>query len=509
MKTNKGWSVALVLGLWLSTLPPYPLAADDAYEQGRAALDQKQWERAESLFREAAKQGGDRADDAMYWRAYALGKLGRVDQALRAIDELKRTHPDSPWIDDAQELREELRGDNDANADEDSDLKSMALMALVQADPERAIPHLEKYLRSDRPVSDKQQALFMLLQSGSPHATQIVVDIAKDPKREPELRSAAVSSLGVAGGRRNAELLGEIYRSTSDSEVKDAVLNAYLVSGNDDALLDVARNDKDEDLREKAIQNLGAMGARAALDRLGSEAKDSKTREALLNAYMVSGNTAKLLEIARTDRDKDVRQKAIQLLGAARGTEELEELYRSERSEETRSTILQAFMVAGHQGPIVRAAREATEPELREQAIQLLGVMGGMEELSRLYESERSVEIKKQILQAQAVGGGGDKLLRIAKSDPEPELRMAAIQGLGIAGHVSRSDLIELYGQEKAFDVKRAVLQSLFTRGDVKSLVEIARKEADPKLKREAVQLIAVSGKEEGTAYMMELLNEK
>jgi HEAT repeat protein len=508
MKTNQGWSVALVLGLLLSTLPPYPLAADDAYEQGRAALDQKQWERAESLFREAARSGGERADDALYWRAYALGKLGRVDQALRALDELKRTHPDSPWLDDAQELREELRGDNDVD-DNDDDLKSMALMALVQADPERAIPHLEKYLKSDRPVSDKQQALFMLLQSGSPRATQIVVDIAKDPKREPELRSAAVSSLGVAGGKRNAVLLGEIYRSTTDSEVKEAVLGAYLVSGNDEALVDVARNDKDEDLREDAIQKLGAMGARDALEKLGSEAKDSKTRQALLSAYMVSGNRAKLLEIARTDRDPEVREQAIHLLGAAGGTGELEELYKSERSVETRSTILQAFMVAGHKEPVLRAAREATEPELRQQAIQLLGVMGGTEELSKLYESERSVEIKKQILQAQAVGGGGDKLLRVAKSDPEPELRMAAIQGLGIAGHVSRSDLIELYGQEKAFDVKRAVLQSLFTRGDVKSLVEIARKEPDPKLKREAVQLIAVSGKEEGTSYMLELLDEK
>ena len=129
-----GWSVALVVGLLLAVLPPDPRAADGPYEQGRAALDQKQWERAETLFREAARAGGDRADDALYWRAYALGKLSRVDQALRVLDELERTHPESPWLDDAEELRDELRGEA-AVDDSDTNLKSMALMALEAGKP--------------------------------------------------------------------------------------------------------------------------------------------------------------------------------------------------------------------------------------------------------------------------------------------------------------------------------------------------------------------------------------
>jgi HEAT repeat protein len=514
MIRHKGWSVALVLGLLLSVLPPYPLAADDPYEQGRAALDKKQWEHAESLFREAAKSGGDRADDALYWRAYALGKISRIDQALLVLDELRRTYPESPWLDDARDLRDELRGeaaldDDDRDDDGDHDLKSMALMALVQADPERAIPYLEKFLRSDRPVSDKQQALFMLLQSGQPRATQIVVDVAKDPKREPELRAAAVQSLGVAGGARNRQLLDDIFRSAADAEVKQAVLSAYMVSGADEQLLAVARSESDEDLRAQAIQLLGAMGARDALEKLEAEIKSGEGRKALLSAYMVSGNRTRLLGIARTDRDPEVREQAIQLLGAMGAGPELEQLYQSERSSAGRRALLNAFMISGHKEPVVRAARDTSDPELRAAAIGLLGVMGGSVELWKIYEEERSVEVKQRIIQAQAVGPGSGRLVTIAKSDPEPRLRAAAIAGLGVAGNVSTQALIDMYKTEKTFEIKHSLLGALFTRGNVKALIEIARKETDPKLKREAVQLLAVSGSTEATEYMMELLNEK
>ena len=507
MNRNTPWSVAIVLGLLLAILPPHPRAADDPYEQGRAALDRKEWERAESLFREVAKGGGPKADDALYWRAYALGKLSRVDQALRVLDELQRKHPDSPWIDDAEALHDELRGEVAVDA-KDSDLKSLALLGLVQADPERALPHLEKFLKSDRSVSDKEQALFMLLQTDHPRATEIVVGIAKDPQREPELRAAAVRSLGVAGGESSGERLGEVYRSATDMGIKRAVLDAYMVGGFDDELLAVAKSETHSELRSHAIQMLGAMGAEDALDKLAAELKGSDTRQALLQAYMVSGNGARLFEIARASRDPREREQAIQLLGAMGATQELEQLYAGEPSREVRRTLLQSFMVAGHAGPVARAARDASDPELRQEAIQLLGVMGGADELWKIYNEEKSIELKERILQAQAVGGGAGRLVSIAKSDPEPRLRRAAIAGLGISGGASPQAMTEIYQQEKTFENKRAVLQALFTGGDVKTLIAISRKETDPRLKREAVQFLAVSGSNEATEYMLELLDE-
>jgi hypothetical protein len=190
-------------------------------------------------------------------------------------------------------------------------------------------------------------------------------------------------------------------------------------------------------------------------------------------------------------------------------TAELEALFDGERTPAVRRSLLQAFMISGHKTPVVRVARDASDPELRQEAIQLLGVMGGTAELWEIYDAEQSIQVRQRILQAQAVGDATDRLVSIARSDPEPGLRAAAIEGLGVGGRVSAATLTEIYRQEESFDVKRAVLQALFVRGEVPALIEISRGERDPRLKREAVQFLAVSGSEEATAYLMELLDER
>ena len=434
--------------LLLTLLAPILLGADDPYEQGRAALDRQQWQQAEALFREAAR-GGARADAALYWQAYALGKMGRVDGALRVLEDLERSHPGSSWLDDARELRAELRG-GAAAGENDEELRTLALMGLLQSNPERALPHLEKFLAGDNPVQAKEQALFLLLQTGLPRATEIVVGLAKDAKREPELRAAAVRSLGVAGGDRSREQLAEIYRSAGDAAVKQAVLDAYMVGGFEQELVAAARSEPDLSLREHAIRQLGPMGSIQALDTLAAETKPVELRRA----------------------------------------------------------VLQACMVAGHTAPVVRVARDPADP-LRNEAIQQLGVMGGNAELWQIYDAEKSIEVRQSIIRSQGVGGDTARVLSIARSDPEPALRAAAIEALGVGGGAPASALTEMYRQEKDFDVKHAVLQALFIRGEVRALIDISRKESDPRLKRDAVQFLAVSGSEEALEYMQELLDER
>ena len=47
-------------------------------------------------------------------------------------------------------------------------------------------------------------------------------------------------------------------------------------------------------------------------------------------------------------------------------------------------------------------------------------------ELAQLYQTETSVDVKKQILQAMFVGGDSDKLIELAKTEKDPELRKTA-----------------------------------------------------------------------------------
>ncbi len=68
----------------------------DLYEQGTDALDEGQWDRAVAVFGEAARQPGERADGALYWKAYAQSKLGRRTEALATLAELVAPVPEEP-----------------------------------------------------------------------------------------------------------------------------------------------------------------------------------------------------------------------------------------------------------------------------------------------------------------------------------------------------------------------------------------------------------------------------
>src|SRR5687767_13147542 len=81
-----------------------PDAADEVqsqegtlYARGTAALDKRDWDTAAATFAQTARLKGERADAALYWRAYALHKSGRREDALQAIAALRSAYPRSRW----------------------------------------------------------------------------------------------------------------------------------------------------------------------------------------------------------------------------------------------------------------------------------------------------------------------------------------------------------------------------------------------------------------------------
>jgi hypothetical protein len=52
------------------------------------------------------------------------------------------------------------------------------------------------------------------------------------------------------------------------------------------------------------------------------------------------------------------------------------------------------------------------------------------------------------------------------------------------------------------------VLNSLFIQGNAPAIIEIAKKETDPTLKREAIQKLSIMHSKEGTDYLLEILNK-
>ena len=192
---------------------------DRRYERGSRALDRREWNEAIASFDEVAARGEARADGALYWKAYALAKLGRGPEAVAALDELAKKHPESRWLNDAKVMRVEIgqAGGQAAGPRRrpDDEMKLMAINALMQSDPERSVPLLEKLLQKPSSPKLRERALFVLSQNDSPRAREVVVRVAKGGAN-PDLQLQAVRNLGLYGGKENRQVLADVYGSTGD-----------------------------------------------------------------------------------------------------------------------------------------------------------------------------------------------------------------------------------------------------------------------------------------------------
>src|SRR5215213_5204021 len=121
--------------------------------------------------------------------------------------------------------------------------------------------------------------------------------------------------------------------------------------------------------------------------------------------------------------------------------------------------------------------------------------MGAHEELWQLYQKETAVEVKKRIIQAMFVGGNATRLIDLAKTEKDPELRRAAVRNLGIMDSKRTSDaLVEIYNTDKDPAIRKAVITGLFQQNNAAGLVDLARREQDPSMKKDIVQKLSVMG---------------
>jgi tetratricopeptide (TPR) repeat protein len=153
------------------------------YRNGTRFLDRGDWERAIEMFTQVIERKAEHLDGAYYWKAYALGKWGKRGEALAQLSELEKVSPKSRWLDDARALGVELRQASgqsvSADAQNDDELKLIALNGLVEVAPERAIPAVRELMRKSTSPRLKERALFVLAQSDSPQAKDILAQFAR------------------------------------------------------------------------------------------------------------------------------------------------------------------------------------------------------------------------------------------------------------------------------------------------------------------------------------------
>jgi HEAT repeat protein len=355
---------------------------DERYENATELVDEGHFEDAVRTFDEVIGEKGRRADAALYWRAYSLQKLGRKADALETLTQLRSAYPKSSWVKEANQLDLEIRkGGGTAPPPEkleDEDLKLMALDGLMNSDPAKALPMLQKFLQGSQPPKLRDRALFVLAQSGSPEARQILAGVARG-EAHPGMQRKAIQYLSMFGGAESRQTLAEIYKTSTDPSVKKAVLQAFMIGGDKGRLLAAARGESDPSLRRAAIQQLGVMGAQDELWQMYGAESSTEAKKAIQQALFVGGSSGRLIELVKVEKDPALRLSAVRNLGLI-GSEDahgaLEALYRNETDVTVREAVLEAFFVAGNSKRLIEIARTEKDPRLKRKAIQHLSVMG-------------------------------------------------------------------------------------------------------------------------------------
>src|ERR1700733_1793469 len=367
---------------------------DALYSDGTRAINDAHWSQAESIFANIVQLHGERAEAALYWKAYAQNKEGKPTQALDTCNQLKQTYPHGKWINECGALEIEIRGKSDdplpPQAEQDEELKLLALNSLMQQDESRALPVIQQILNSDKSEKLKSRALFVLAQDQSQPAQVLLGQVARGEK-DAALQRKAIEMLAITRGKQASDTLADIYRHSTNEEVKKAILHDYLIIGTPDPLVEAARHESNPELVRTAVHTLGAMGAANQLLTLYHGTSSPEAKADIISGLIPAGQKGAeaLGTIANSEPDPELRRKAIRNLGIAGGKSAVPSLlatYKKNSDPETRKAVVQALFLAGDSHDLVELARAEKNPEIEKSIVQQLSLMRDKEATDYMLE---------------------------------------------------------------------------------------------------------------------------
>jgi TolA-binding protein len=378
-------------------MPPkgrlFGMPEDQLYQRGQSALDSRRWEDAVEYFNQAALRNGSRTDGALFWKAYALNKLGKGAEAKTVLADLRTRHATSRWLDDAKALDLQIAQASGApvspEAETDEDMKILAINGIMQSDPERGLPLLERILKGAGSPKVKQRAVYVLAQSSAPKAQAMLEQIARGGGN-PDLQVKAVQYLGERRrGPNSSQVLAEIYAATNDKEVKRAVLHSWSSRNEKDRLLAAAKNEKDLDLKRIAIDRLGDNQGNPELWQLYESETTVEGKKMLLDRMHRNSSPDKLLNVVRTEKDPEVRRLAIRVLGDQRTTpsaDALVQVYTSEQDQQVKRWILDGL--SNNDVALISLARAEKDPKMKLMIVERISNLASRSAPAREYLEE-------------------------------------------------------------------------------------------------------------------------
>ena len=433
--------------------------ADSLYRAARQALNQNQYDRAAELFRGIRDRypRSTYVPNTYYWQAFALYRAGSDDNLRDARTALRTQadrYPKATTSRDARVLLRRVqgelarRGDSDAaedvnreaetaappaiattpgvpgavmgpvgpgvaatpgkrggscDDDDDDDMRIAALNAVLQMDPDRAVPLLKTVLarRDAGSACLRRKAVFLLSQKRTSETSSLMLQIVRsDP--DQEVREQAVFWLSQVPGDETVAALDSILRD--------------------------ARTDPD--IQDKAIFALS---------------QHNSTRSAsILRTYA-----------ERRDAPEEMREKAIFWLGQRRSPDNaqfLKDLYAKVESDDLKEKIIFSLSQMGgadnYRWLMDIALNQAEDIEIRKKALFWAGQGHNVDvaDLVRLYDSMKDRDMREQLIfvySQRREDAALDKLFDIGKNDPDRELRKKAIFWIGQSRSPRAADYLQ------------------------------------------------------------------
>jgi hypothetical protein len=365
-----------VAGRGIGPVRIYNMSGDRAYSQGQSALDSRRWEDAVTYFSQVVSRGTTRVDGALYWKAYAQAKLGRKDDALATIAELRKSQAGSKWLDEAKALEVEVNQGRamSPEAETDDEIKILILQQGLQTDFDRFYPALEKIIKGSGSPKLKRNALYVLADSSNPKAQALIEQVARGGGN-PDLQVKAIQYMterrrGTVNSNA-AQILSEIYNSTSDPEVKREVVNGLMRLKDKDRLINILKNEKNTDLRRTAIGFFGEQPGNAELWQLYASETTPEGKIMILQNAARNGNSDKLLEVLRTEKDTRIRVAAARSLATYPVTDALVSVYSNEQDPQVKQAIIDGIYGQRTNGKaLVDLAKAEKDPRMKIRMIE-------------------------------------------------------------------------------------------------------------------------------------------
>lgn len=456
-----------------------------AYRAAREAVTRERFQRASALFSELRDRFPETryAPESLYWQAFSLYRLDgqrELREALRLLELQLDQYPSARVSEEARDLSLRIRATLGRRGDAGAAERALRQAELaLSVTPELA--SLEGELgRAEQAIARGAMAAEMAAQRA-------------------EMASRAVSGRGAGISRAR----GQASQECEDSDVRQAAVQALMQMDTDRAIPILRRvlERRDEcsaPLRKQAVFVL-------------SQHRPNEVEDLML-------------EVARQDPDPEVQEAAVFWLSqvdSPRAVAALSDILRTTDDPNLQEKAI--FALSQHGGPeaadLLRSyALDSTKPErVRENAIFWFSQNPDYADASfliDLYGELESADLKEHVFFSVSQlddPAAIDWILERALDQGESlELRKQALFWAGQHRSVDLARLSGLYGRLSDREMKEQLIFLYSQRSEseaVTQLIQIARDETDPELRKKAVFWLGQSGDERAIEFLLDLVD--